>query len=441
MKKAGVEFLNQKDSQLEESKHVEHEQKRREVAIKQQNISKEDTHIEIKIAEDPVIKISNWMELLERTHLSHRDNPQVVERIKNYYYNQLILKPENLTQSYLDSQAEFLIRQGRGGDLTSIGVRKVEYKTDEGEQKAHYIFPKERKNVLAETIRTEQKQSLEKWIDYLMHPDTDMYPMWTKYWIFNGMVKLSKYDKEKKAFSPRLKDSVAPFPELNQEALAIVFDGLVKKYGKEYFELREKKLQLEKELRKVIQQEGKQNIINFVGEKYGEDDTKFPKILEIKTSEGKNVNLKKTQFLKIKKDNIEDLNRKDIETNIIEIDTDFDTLLEEKELAEIFHGSLESEDFGLLYAYALEKSKSTYEGGLENTDGFWVKYDRGTNNKTIKTLLESLEGQGTGWCTATEGVARTQLQQGDFYIYYNKDKEGNRTKPRAAYTYGATQNS
>jgi len=53
--------------------------------------------------------------------------------------------------------------------------------------------------------------------------------MWAKYWIFKGMVKLASYDKGKKKFGTRDEHTVAPFPDLNREALAYVVDIIVKK--------------------------------------------------------------------------------------------------------------------------------------------------------------------------------------------------------------------
>jgi hypothetical protein len=47
-------------------------------------------------------------------------------------------------------------------------------------------------------------------------------------------------------------------------------------------------------------------------------------------------------------------------------------------------------------------------------------------------LVESLQGHGTGWCTAGESTAQTQLANGDFYVYYSEDKDGKIIIPRAA---------
>ena len=46
-------------------------------------------------------------------------------------------------------------------------------------------------------------------------------------------------------------------------------------------------------------------------------------------------------------------------------------------------------------------------------------------------LVKSLQGHGTGWCTAGESTARTQLDGGDFYVYYSNDDKGKPIIPRA----------
>ena len=56
----------------------------------------------------------------------------------------------------------------------------------------------------------------------------------------------------------------------------------------------------------------------------------------------------------------------------------------------------------------------------ENIQGEWIKYEQGSD---AKPLYESLQGHGTGWCTAGESTAETQLKAGDFYVFYTKDKQ------------------
>ncbi|MEK7089362.1 MAG: hypothetical protein AAB920_00925, partial [Patescibacteria group bacterium] len=101
----------------------------------------------------------------------------------------------------------------------------------------------------------------------------------------------------------------------------------------------------------------------------------------------------------------------------------------EAEDKEKFTKLLEGENFPKLYAFAIESVTPASKERLMSTEGKWVKYDKGTDHMP---LVESLQGYGTGWCTAGESTAKTQLEGGDFYVFYSMDEEGNPTIPRAA---------
>lgn len=105
-----------------------------------------------------------------------------------------------------------------------------------------------------------------------------------------------------------------------------------------------------------------------------------------------------------------------------------DTL--EAEDREKFTKLLEGENFPKLYAFAIESVTPASKERLTSTEGKWVRYDKGADHMP---LYQSLQGHGTGWCTAGgESTARTQLDGGDFYVFYSMDEEGNPTIPRAA---------
>ena len=71
------------------------------------------------------------------------------------------------------------------------------------------------------------------WLDYLFSKDTDMYPTWFKYYVFQGMLKLGFFDKEKNSHTKRTESTVKPFIELNREALSIIYSELIKVLNKE----------------------------------------------------------------------------------------------------------------------------------------------------------------------------------------------------------------
>lgn len=86
-------------------------------------------------------------------------------------------------------------------------------------------------------------------------------------------------------------------------------------------------------------------------------------------------------------------------------------------------------NFAKLYQRAIELSAPEHTEASDSRDGQWVKYDQGTDG-TI--LAQSLQGYGTGWCTAGESVADSQLRGGDFYVYYTRDADGVHKVPRVA---------
>lgn len=298
IKNPGGEFIHSKDSKLHTSKEVRHEQKRKKRAGE-------------ATSQKPAEKLEAWFKVLEKTH-GHKE-PGVQERIRNYYHKKHVIKPEDIPEGYFENQKRLARELGHGDIEITDQVR----------------------DAAAENIIADQKSTLDNWLDYLTARDSESFPMWAKYWAFTNMVKLSSYDKEKHAFGKRDKGTVAPFPDLNREALAYVVDAIVKKANKE-------------------------QIAN--------DDPEFNKLLG-------------------------------------------------------------GANFGKLYAWAIEKVTPTEQNELLNTKGEWVKYEQGSDHMP---LVESLQGHGTGWCTAGESTARAQLDGGDFYVYYSYDKDGQPTIPRVA---------
>jgi hypothetical protein len=302
MRHSGEFFLHQRDTSLHTSQPVEHEQQRKKTAGERVSKRSED-------------KIADWLAVVEKTHTSHRDDPAVAERIKASYRREYVIKPEDIPDSYYDTQRRIAREQGHG----DIEI------TDE------------QKKQLGEVVVNDQQASMDMWVDYFTSPDSDSYPVWAKYWAFTGMVKLSAYDKETHSFNRRTKGTTTPFPDLNREALAYVVDAIIKKADNEHTALTQ-------------------------------DNPEFKKLLD-------------------------------------------------------------SANFGKLYAHAIEKVTPAEEKELADTTGEWVKYPKGSDHMP---LVESLQGHGTGWCTAGESTARTQLDGGDFYVYYSNNKQGKPAIPRAA---------
>lgn len=116
-----------------------------------------------------------------------------------------------------------------------------------------------------------------------------------------------------------------------------------------------------------------------------------------------------------------------IEKNNSEAGYDFSTLAEEDRPQ--FEKLLTGENFAKLYAFAIEKVTPASQEQLTSTAGEWIKYDQGSDHAS---LWQSLQGHGTGWCTAGESTAQAQLQNGDFYVFYSLDAKGQPIIPRAS---------
>ncbi len=273
-----------------------------------------------KVAERPEERIQNYLDYL-RESLDPKDPHRREEKLakfKQSLYDNNVIKPDEVPEAYFNTQRRLAREQGHGD---------VEINSETRRQ-------------LTEVIITDQKSSLDNWVDYLASPDAT-YPDWLKYWAIRSILSMGEYDKEKKQFGKRRKDTVKPFPDLDREALSYVLDAMEKKYS------------------------------------------------------GKGVDLEA----------MEEDDRKQ------------------------FEQLLQGESFAKLYAWAIEKVTPASPEQLADTTGKWVKYPKGSDHTL---LVQSLQGHGTGWCTAGESTARTQLDAGDFYVFYSMDPKGQPTVPRAA---------
>ena len=252
-------------------------------------------------------KYLNRLEKMESLALNSNYNG--MDLLKNLYYAKYVVKKENIPVSYYETQKKIALERGYG----------------------HIEIDDEMKEKMSSSIIEEQKKSLDLWLDYLISKE-NAYPEWYKYYVFQGMIRLGTYDKEKDVYNKRTETTVNTFAELNREALALIYDSLVKV---------------------------------FKGHEI--DDKTLEKMIK--------------------------------------------------------NGS-----FSKIYSYVLKKICQAYKYTKNNT-GIWIKYDQGSDPKP---LVDSLQGRGTGWCTAGYETAKTQLEVGDFYVYYTKDSNGEYKQPRIA---------
>lgn len=298
---AGIRLLLEKDQRLHVTPMVE-KAAQREGSLTGVNLTR------------PADKVMAWVKHLESISSKAQVNQRVRKAVYETFYAQFVIKPEHVPESYFELQIRLAQERGHG---------PVE------------ISPAQ-KDQLIENLIVDQKRSLDLWVDYMLSPDSAMYPMWAKYWMINGMAKLSKFNPENGTFGNRSKETVAPFPELNREALAYVVDALIKRV------------------------------------------------------EGRDL-----------------------------------SSIQDPKLIELLPGA----QFGKMYAHALSKAGVGQNRKFITNEGRWIVYKQGTDHLP---LVKSLEGHNTGWCTAGESTAKSQLSLGDFYVYYSLDTQGRPSVPRVA---------
>ena len=259
-------------------------------------------------------RLLNYFSRLEEIHkrVSESKNKSDEKLLKGFYYDLYVIKPEDIPESYFQNQVKLARERGYGN------IR---------------LTNEDRKRMTDQVIE-DQKHSLDKWIEYFLYDEeSKSYEMWEKYWVFQGLQNLGKYDKKTYKFSKRDKTTVYPFPPVERE---FIFTTL---------HLME----------------------DYIKDKKGDEEIK---------------------------------------------------------------SALGSGNFKMLYEYVIKQSMLKDKLQSNTTSGKWVKYEQGSD---YNILRDSLQGYYTGWCTAAgENFAKSQLANGDFYVYYSLDNNGEAKVPRIA---------
>ena len=259
-------------------------------------------------------RLLNYFNRLEEIHkrVSESKNKSDEKLLKAFYYDLYVIKPEDIPESYFQNQVKLARERGYGNiELTNENRKRM---TDQ--------------------VIEDQKHSLDKWIEYFLYDEeSKSYEMWEKYWVFQGLQNLGKYDKKTYKFSKRDKTTVYPFSPVERE---FIFTTL---------HLME----------------------DYIKDKKGDEEIK---------------------------------------------------------------SALSSGNFKMLYEYVIKQSMLKDKLQSNTTSGKWVKYEQGSD---YNILRDSLQGYYTGWCTAAgENFAKSQLANGDFYVYYTLDNNGEAKVPRIA---------
>ena len=196
---------------------------------------------------DKFNNIASYLNKLESVHNKISDSNKHIEYLKKCYYDKYVIKEEDIPESYYKNQEQMALDRGFG----------------------HINITDEQRKKLQNEVIENQKRSLDTWIDYFLNDDSKVYPFWTKYWAFQGMLTLGYFDKEKGKFYKRTKGTIYPFFDLNREALSMSIDLLIKSLNKEKIE--------DKDLENLIKSGSFQKIYTYILTKVLNDNKNIAK--------------------------------------------------------------------------------------------------------------------------------------------------------------------
>ena len=143
-------------------------------------------------------RLLKYFERLEELHnrVSETRSVNGEKLLKSFYYDLYVIKPENIPDAYFQNQVRLAKELGYGNIKLTAEAKKG----------------------MIEEVIDDQKKTLDKWIEYFLYDEeSKSYEMWEKYWVFQGLQSLGKYDKETSKFSKRDKTTVYPFPSVERE--------------------------------------------------------------------------------------------------------------------------------------------------------------------------------------------------------------------------------
>jgi hypothetical protein len=331
--------------------------------------------------------------------------------IKRFLHEDLLIEAEPAVDAFIAHQRTMARNLGHGNvpelpaEMRSRIVEAVDdvaWGEAELGEATQDMEPAERQ-VVEEVVakREAQRTSLDAWVDYLTSDDAKDYPDWFKYWAFRSIMGMAEYDKDTKAFPSRDETTVNPFPTLDQACLAKVLDAV--NHHEEYrAQVDAVKAEIAAAKRAQVSRAQEKQINRRMGELRREN----PGAEIDRAGVMRELGIESAPL-----------------PDLPEVPADTRNLT--KEALKAFN----DRDFATLYAREFSRLETTSDALLRNTNGEWRTYPKGSD---AAPLVDSIERHKTGWCTAGQDVATSQLSRGDFSVYYSEDEQGEFTVPRAA---------
>lgn len=143
------------------------------------------------------------------------------ELLKNKIVKEFVIDTEDedtlakIANGLYESEKRIAVEQGRGTD-----VERATQGDDVIEKYKEAV--KEKRDI--------QERTLGAWLEYLEENDAH-YPTWFRYFVVRNLEKMGTLDKEKGEYTKRTDYTIAPFPELNSEALGFTYRMLITGIG------------------------------------------------------------------------------------------------------------------------------------------------------------------------------------------------------------------
>lgn len=169
----------------------------------------------IEVPREPHARIQNYLdrfkEVVERKDPTEKERG--VRAFKKILGERYVVRVEDIPDSYWQAQLRVARDRGEAGDWQDLKEEQVR---------------KTKQDHLAHT-KEDQKGSLEEWIDYLAADKSSYLPDYLKYWAFQGMLRLERYEKGEDGKPGRFPErptgkqrSAKMFPEVNERALKFI---------------------------------------------------------------------------------------------------------------------------------------------------------------------------------------------------------------------------
>ena len=159
----------------------------------------------------PRKKISAYLDRIENA-LEHK--PELTSKIlEKFIIDDFVLDTNDeglmvkLAKGLYESEKKIAIERGQSNQIQQL------------EQNAGELLNKY-KEAIVEKAEI-QKKTLKSWIDYLKSEDAN-YPLWFKYFVFRSLKQMGSFERDDTSYGKRTETTIAPFPELNSEALGFV---------------------------------------------------------------------------------------------------------------------------------------------------------------------------------------------------------------------------